>query len=65
MTLLKYLSFFRNTDTYTRMNTHSYKYTYAHPTRMSTSKKLSRLDLEIHKVDHHKRLTIDRVITSH
>jgi hypothetical protein len=39
-----------NVDTDTRMSTRSYEYAYAHPTFMSTSERLNRLDLEIHKV---------------
>jgi hypothetical protein len=33
------------------MSNHFYKYTHAHPI-LSTSKKLDRLDIEIHKVDY-------------
>jgi hypothetical protein len=47
-----------NTDTHTCTSTHPYEYTHAHPTPMSTSKRLDRLDLEIHEVDqraHHCR----------
>jgi hypothetical protein len=32
---------------------------------MSASERLSRLDLEIHKVGHQERLTVDGDITSH
>jgi hypothetical protein len=39
--------------------THPYEYMYVHPTPMSTSESLSRLDLEIHEVDHQERLIID------
>jgi hypothetical protein len=35
------------------MNTHTY------PTSINTFERLSRLDLEIHEVDHKKRLAID------
>jgi hypothetical protein len=31
-------------------STYPYKYTHAHPTPMSTSERLDRFDLEIHKV---------------
>jgi hypothetical protein len=41
-----------NIDTHTHMSTYLYQYTHAHPTLMSTYERLSRLDLEIHKVDH-------------
>jgi hypothetical protein len=42
-----------------------YKHTRTHPTPMSTSEKLSRLDLEIHKVGYQERLTIDEDVASH
>jgi hypothetical protein len=61
-------SFFRNTvyiDTHTRMSIHPYEYTHAHPTPMSTSERLSRLDLEIHKVGHQERLAVDVDVASH
>jgi hypothetical protein len=32
---------------------------------MSTFKKLSQLDLEIHEVGHQERLTVDGDVTSH
>jgi hypothetical protein len=32
---------------------------HTHPTHMSTSEKLDRLDPEIHKIDHQDYLTID------
>jgi hypothetical protein len=41
------------------MSTHRYEHTHAHPTPMSTSERLSRLDLEIHEVGHQERLTVD------
>jgi hypothetical protein len=47
------------------MNTHSYENTYAHPTLMSTSKRLSRLNFEIHKVGHQECLTVDGDVASH
>jgi hypothetical protein len=47
------------------MSTHPYKYTHAHSTSMSTSERLSRLDLEIHKVGHQERLTIAGYVVSH
>jgi hypothetical protein len=54
-----------NTDIYTRTNTYPYEYTHIHPILMSTSERLSRLDLEIHKVGHQKRLPIDGDVASH
>jgi hypothetical protein len=53
-----------NTDIHTRMSTYPYEHTYTHPISMSTSKKLIRLNFEIHKVDHQKYLTVDGDITS-
>jgi hypothetical protein len=54
-----------NTDTYTYMSTHLYEHTHAHPTPMSTSERLSRLDLEIYEVSHQGRLTVDGDVASH
>jgi hypothetical protein len=39
-------------DIYICTDTHPYEYMHAHPTPMNTSKRLNRLDIEIHKVDH-------------
>jgi hypothetical protein len=47
------------------MSTHIYKHTHVRSTSMSTSERLSRLDLEIHEVGHQERLTIDEDVTSH
>jgi hypothetical protein len=47
------------------MNTHPYEHTYTHPTPMSTSERLSRLDLEIHKIIYQERLAVDGDVTSH
>jgi hypothetical protein len=47
------------------MSTHLYEHIYAHPTSMSTSERLSRLDLEIHEVDHQEHLAIDGDVASH
>jgi hypothetical protein len=47
------------------MSTHSYEHTHAHPTLMSTSEKLSWLDLEIHEVDHQECITIDGDVAFH
>jgi hypothetical protein len=38
---------------------------YAYPISMSTSERLSRLDLEIYKVDHQKRLAVVGDAVSH
>jgi hypothetical protein len=43
---------------YIYMSIYFYKHTHIYYTSMSISKKLSRLDLEIHKVDHQDRLVI-------
>jgi hypothetical protein len=42
-----------NTDThiYIYISTHIYEYIYAHHISMNISKRLGRLDLEIHKID--------------
>jgi hypothetical protein len=47
------------------MSIHPYKYMHAHPISMSTFEKLSRFDLEIHKVDQQECLTVDGDVTSH
>jgi hypothetical protein len=47
------------------MSTHSYEYMYVHHISMSTFKRLSRLDLEIHEVSHQERLAVDGDIASH
>jgi hypothetical protein len=47
-----------NVDIHTRMSTHPYEHTHAYPTSMSTSERLSRLDLKIHEVGHQERLTV-------
>jgi hypothetical protein len=36
---------------YIYISTQLYKYIYVHPTPMNISKRLGRLDLEIHKID--------------
>jgi hypothetical protein len=38
---------------------------YVHHISMSTSEKLSRLDIEIYKVGHQERLTVDKDVVSH
>jgi hypothetical protein len=46
-------------------STHPYEHTHAHPTPMTTSEKLSRLDLEIHEVGHQERLAVEGDVASH
>jgi hypothetical protein len=46
------------------MITHPYKYTYSHHISMSTSERVSRLDIEIHKVDHQERIVVNRDVVS-
>jgi hypothetical protein len=46
------------------MSTYSYEYTYMHHIPMDIFKRLSRLDLEIHKVDQQKYLAIDGASSS-
>jgi hypothetical protein len=47
------------------MNTHPYQYTYVHFIPMSTSERLSRLDIEIYEVGHQERLAIDEDVVCH
>jgi hypothetical protein len=47
------------------MSTHSYEYMYVYLILIIIFKRLSRFDLEIYKVDHQERLTIDGDIISH
>jgi hypothetical protein len=42
------------------MNTHLYKHIHVYSTSMSTSERLSRLDLKIYEVDHQERLIVDK-----
>jgi hypothetical protein len=44
------------------MSTYPYEYTYVQAIPMSTSERLSRLDLEIHEVD---RIAVDEDAVSH
>jgi hypothetical protein len=39
--------------------------TYAHSTPMSTSERVSQLDLEIHEVDHQECIAVDGDVVSH
>jgi hypothetical protein len=54
-----------NTDTHMRMSTHPYEYTYAHPTLMSTSERLSWFNFKIHEVSYQERLVVDEDVASH
>jgi hypothetical protein len=47
------------------MSTHSYEYTYVHPTSMRTSERLNWFDLEIYEVGHKERIAVDENITSY
>jgi hypothetical protein len=47
------------------MRTYSYEHMYAHSTPMSTSERLSRFDLEIHKIGYQERLAVDGDVASH
>jgi hypothetical protein len=54
-----------NTDIHTCISTHSYEYTHVHPNLISTSKRLNRFNVEIHKINQQERLIVDEDITSH
>jgi hypothetical protein len=47
------------------MSTHPYEHMHAHLIPMTTSERLSQLDLEIHEVGHYERLTVNGDIASH
>jgi hypothetical protein len=47
------------------MSTHPYEHKHTHHIPMSTSERLSRLDLEIHEVGHQERLAVDGDVASH
>jgi hypothetical protein len=47
------------------MSTHSYEHTHIHFTPMSTSKRLSRLDLEIYEVGHQECIVVDGDVVSY
>jgi hypothetical protein len=47
------------------MITHLYEHTHVHTNPMSTSERLSWLDLEIHKVGHQECLIVDEDVTSY
>jgi hypothetical protein len=60
--------FLRNTvqtQILTHTSTHLYEHTHVDPNPMSTSERLSWLDLEIYEVGHQERLTVDEGVTSH
>jgi hypothetical protein len=46
------------------MITHLYEYTYTHLIPMSTSERLSRLDLEIHEIGHQECIAVDEDVVS-
>jgi hypothetical protein len=54
-----------NIDIYIRIITYPYEHTYIHLTSMSTSERLSRFDIEIHKVSHQRRIAVDRDVASY
>jgi hypothetical protein len=47
------------------MSIYFYKYMYLYSILMIISKKLDRLDLEIHEIGYEKHLTIDRDVAYH
>jgi hypothetical protein len=47
------------------MVTHLYEHTHVHPIPMSTFKRLSQLDLEIHEVGQQERIAVDGNAASH
>jgi hypothetical protein len=53
-----------NADTNTRTITHPYEHTYTYFTPMSTSEKLSRLDLEIYEFGHQEHFVVDGDVAS-
>jgi hypothetical protein len=54
-----------NADTHTYISTYPYKYMHTHSTPMSTPEIVSQLDLEIHKVGHQERLTVNGDVVFH
>jgi hypothetical protein len=54
-----------NADTHTHTSTHLYEHMHAHPIPMSTSERLSRLDLEIHEVGHQEHLVVNGDVASY
>jgi hypothetical protein len=57
-----------DTDTdiyiYIYISTHPYEYIYVQSITMNTSEKLSRLDLEIHKIGYQEQLAVNRDVKS-
>jgi hypothetical protein len=47
------------------MSTYPYEHMHVHPTPMSTSERLSQINLEIHEIGHQECLTVDGDIASH
>jgi hypothetical protein len=47
------------------MSTHPYEHTHVYVIPMTTSERLSRLDLEIHEVDHQECLAVDGDVVSY
>jgi hypothetical protein len=64
---VKLITFLRNTVQTQIFNTgtHHYEHMDTHPTSMSTSERLSQLDLKIHEVGHQEHLAVDGDIASH
>jgi hypothetical protein len=54
-----------NVDTYTCIIIHLYKYMHVYPTSMSTSERLSQIDLEINEIGRQERLAVDGDVGSH
>jgi hypothetical protein len=53
-------------DAYTHIRTSTHPMnTRAHPTPINISERLDRIDLEIHKVGHQDRFTIDEDVAYH
>jgi hypothetical protein len=47
------------------MSNYPYEHTHAHPISISTSERLSQLDLEVHEVSHKERLAVDDDVAFH
>jgi hypothetical protein len=54
-----------NVDSYICMSAQPYEHMYTYTTSMSTSKRLSQVDLKIHKVGHQECLPVDGDVGSH
>jgi hypothetical protein len=57
--MLFFKKYSANVNIYTRTSTHPYKHTHIHIIPMSTFKRLSQFDIEIHEIDHQERITVD------